>query len=476
VKANFATEGPAGKTEPSIMDTAHLIATDRTGPGGIMQKTNDIDANGYWTIDNYEALTGLATYRWLARQVGDTREERWAAAQYASLLTAVNKTLNATISASHLNYLPCSMTGPNTANRCANAEDANWAAPFLFGRWAWDGYLFGAPRSGPGISLIDATYDYGFGRLAGHLPPNTFGGYPTQYSSTAYNAGYGEWGLASAKHRNQGILSYQFMITNGQSGPYSWWESQQFPNPGAPWTGTHPEAGNGSSPHAWGMANTNLVLLDSLVAERADGSLIVGRGVPSAWLGSSQPISLAKVPTTRRSPPRAEHPCQRHLSHLDPVRAGTRRASTVPAACVCGQHRQRQRGLSQRGNRNGHPAPERADGDGAAEARRGLTRGHAGRDRGPSSPAGRDLGQYRQVPVRSDQVGQAEPGTPGSQVRTDLRHAANKDGRHLPHGLGVDPAPAALSDQLFGAGPPLAGDAERGERTELQLAEPVAGG
>ena len=72
VKANFATEGPAGKTEPSIKDTAHLIAADRTGPGGIMEKTNDIDANGYWTIDNYEALTGLAAYEWLARQVGNT--------------------------------------------------------------------------------------------------------------------------------------------------------------------------------------------------------------------------------------------------------------------------------------------------------------------------------------------------------------------------------------------------------------------
>ena len=72
VKANFDTEGPAGKTEPSIEDTAHLIAADRTGPGGIMEKTNDIDANGYWTIDNYEALTGLATYRWLAQQVGNT--------------------------------------------------------------------------------------------------------------------------------------------------------------------------------------------------------------------------------------------------------------------------------------------------------------------------------------------------------------------------------------------------------------------
>jgi hypothetical protein len=296
IKANFDTEGPAGKSEPSIEDTAHLIAADRTGPGGIMQKTNDIDANGYWTIDNYEALTGLATYRWLAQRVGNTAQASWAAKQYTSLLSATNKTLRATMSKNHLSYLPCSMTEPNTDNRCANAEDANWAAPFLFGRWAWDGYLFGAQRTGPGISAIDATYDYGFARLAGKLPPNTFGGYPTQYFSTAYNAGYGEWGLASNDHRDQGILGYQFMIANGQSGPYSWWESQQIPNPGSPWTGTHPEAGNGSSPHAWGIANANLVLLDSLVAERSNGSLIVGRGVPGRWIAPGKAIRLAHVP------------------------------------------------------------------------------------------------------------------------------------------------------------------------------------
>jgi hypothetical protein len=298
VKANFDAEGPAGATEPSISDTAHLIATDRTGPGGIMEETNDIDANGYWTIDNYEALMGLAAYRWLAQQVGNSAQATWAASEYSSLLTATNKTLNATIAANHLDYLPCSMVEPNTDNRCVNAEDANWAAPFLFGRWAWDGYLFGAPLSGPGISLIDATYGYGFARLAGKLPPNTFGGYPTQYYSTAYNAGYGEWGLASTAHRDQGILSYEFMISNGQSGPYSWWESQQFPNPGSPWTGTHPEAGNGSSPHAWGMANANMVLLGSLAAQRADGSLIVGRGVPDAWVTTGKVISLANFPTT----------------------------------------------------------------------------------------------------------------------------------------------------------------------------------
>ena len=296
VKANFTAEGPSGKTEPSIKDSAHLIAADRTGPGGIMEKTNDIDANGYWTIDNYEALMGLWADHWLAQKVGDASEAKWAAAQYASLLKAVNKTLDATIAAGHLNYLPCSMTEPNTDNRCVNAEDANWAAPFLFGRWAWDGSLFGAPESGPGISLIDATYAYGFARLAGKLPANTFGGYPTQYYSTAYNAGYGEWGLASTDYRSQGIESYQFMVSNTQSGPYSWWESAQFPNTGSPWTGTHPEAGNGASPHAWGMANANMVLLDSLAAARSDGSLVVGRGVPDSWVGGGQVIRLANFP------------------------------------------------------------------------------------------------------------------------------------------------------------------------------------
>ncbi len=298
VKANFATEGTGGKTEPSIEDTAHTIAADRTGPGGIMEETNDIDANGFWTIDNYEALMGLWAYHYLAQKVGSTSEASWALSQYNSLLAATNKTLNATISASNLNYLPCSMTEPNTGNRCVNAEDANWAAPFLFGRWAWDGYLFGAPLSGPGVSLIDATYKYGFGRLAGKLPANTFGGYPTQYYSTAYNAGYGEWGLASNNYRDQGILSYQFMVSNGQSGPYSWWESQQFPNPGSPWTGTHPESGNGSSPHAWGIANANMTLLDSIAAQRADGSLVVGQGIPSSWLTSGKAITVKNFPTT----------------------------------------------------------------------------------------------------------------------------------------------------------------------------------
>jgi hypothetical protein len=39
-------------------------------------------------------------------------------------------------------------------------------------------------------------------------------------------------------------------------------------------------------------------LLDSLVAQAADGTLIVGRGVPDAWLSPGKAISVTNFPTT----------------------------------------------------------------------------------------------------------------------------------------------------------------------------------
>ena len=95
---------------------------------------------------------------------------------------------------------------------------------------------------------------------------------------------------------DQGIVDYEFMIADDQSGPFSWWESSSAPA-ASPWVGRHPATGQGSAPHAWGMAGANKVLLDSLVAQRADGALVVGRGVPSAWLGRG-PIAVANFPTT----------------------------------------------------------------------------------------------------------------------------------------------------------------------------------
>ena len=294
VAQNFSTGGSA--SEPSIESAAHAIAADRTGPMGTMEATDDIDTQGYWTTDDFEALLGLAAYHDIASTLGETEEADWSATEYASLLNATNAVLDQTISQNHLDYLPCSLLQPNTTNRCSNPMDANWTSPI--GNWAWEGSLLGATISGLGESLIDATYSYGFGRLRGLLPPDTTGGFPGEYYSSAYNAAQGSAGLASAGHRDQGILDYEFMIANGQSGPWSWWESSSAPDPHSPWVGRHPATGQGSSPHAWGIAGADKVLLDSLVAERSDGSLIVGRGVPPAWLGRGAPLSVSNFPTT----------------------------------------------------------------------------------------------------------------------------------------------------------------------------------
>jgi hypothetical protein len=283
VSANFA----------SIQSWAHQIVTDATGPGGTMMKSNAIDTNGYWTVDDQSALLGLLAYKYIAQRLGNSSEASWASSHYDTLFAAVNNRLQSTINANGLTYLPCAVDVPNTADRCSNTNDANWASALLFGRWNWDGLLFGAAQTGPMATLLDSTYNYGFAHLSG-LPAHTYGGYPGY--STAYNAGYGEAGLASSGHRSEGVYDYQFMINNTQSAPYSWWEG--IPSAGATnWSpGTHATSGTGSSPHMWGQANASKVLLNSLIAEQSNGQVIVGRGIPNEWLRNGQTISATNYP------------------------------------------------------------------------------------------------------------------------------------------------------------------------------------
>jgi hypothetical protein len=304
VKQRFDTPGPLGAAkQPSIEATAHQTAADRTGPGGIMEETSDIDANGYWTSDDFESLLGLASYGYLAKAVGNQAQARWGEQEYASLQKAVDTTLAHTAATYDLDYLPCSMVEPNTYNRCADPLDGNWAAPGVYTNYAWHGYLIGAPVSGiAGRSMaawLDSTLRYGFARTTGVVPSTTFGGYPGEgFLSTTYNAGYGAWGIASTGYRDESILASEFMITNDQSGPYAWWEGSSAPADTTPWIGNHPSSAGGASPHSWGISLAAQGLLDSLASQATNGTLIVGRGVPDSWLAPGKSIDLSNFPST----------------------------------------------------------------------------------------------------------------------------------------------------------------------------------
>jgi len=47
----------------------------------------------------------------------------------------------------------------------------------------------------------------------------------------------------------------------------------------------------------WGQSFAFRALVDSLIAEKADGTVLIGRGVPVEWTG--QPIEVANVPVAR---------------------------------------------------------------------------------------------------------------------------------------------------------------------------------
>jgi len=279
----------------SLKKYAHTIANDRTGPGGIIKMTNDIDSNGYWTVDNWSAMMGLLAYKYVCQRLGEKEELSWAENEYNDLLRCVDAKLTETITTNNLNYIPVSMVQSNNQNRCSAPNDANWAAQFLFGRWAWDGYLFNGDQYGVNLTMIDDTYDYGFGRLEGLLPPHDFGGYPHGFYSSCYNAGYGSAALRGERYRSEGIYAYKMMIESAMTGPFSWWEGILNPK-NTSWEGTHPKYGNGASPHMWGQSVCTKVLIDSLIAEKIDGKIIIGRGIPEEWIGNSQVIELNNYP------------------------------------------------------------------------------------------------------------------------------------------------------------------------------------
>lgn len=282
----------------NIKTQTHKIEADRIDGGtGIIKQTFAIDSLGYWTIDNWSALAGLTTYRYLAERIGETAEADWAKAEYDDLYRATTERLQQTIDENNLDYIPISMVEPNEDGPRSDPRDANWASMFLFGRWAWDGYLFGAEQSGLMLDWIDQTYTAGFDRRNGISDTiYNFGGYPHGYYSSAYNAGYGSSALRGEQYRDAGIRAYEFMIDKAQSGPFGWWEGVDYPNAESPWSIDHAAGGGGSNQHMWGQSTATKVLFDSLIAQKSDGTLIIGRGIPTEWIAAGQEIALDDYP------------------------------------------------------------------------------------------------------------------------------------------------------------------------------------
>ncbi|GCE11621.1 hypothetical protein [Tengunoibacter tsumagoiensis] len=279
-----------------IQNATHSIESSRTGPGKTMHSSNTIDALGNWTADDEAALLGLSSYLYITEKLGKSSELNWARYQYTDLLNSINTELNTTLQKNSLSSITCAVDVPNSRNRCSQPQDSNNLSFWAIAPWGWEGYLLNAPdQTGPLIDLIDATYHHNYNRLRGILAAHDIGGFPG--FSEAYQVGAASEGLrGNGLYRPEAIRVYKFMIDENMDGPYSWWESNGVGITSSPWKGNHPSDGQGSAPHAWGIAQMNKALLDSFIAQRTDGTVLVGRGVPEEWMKRGQVIDISNYP------------------------------------------------------------------------------------------------------------------------------------------------------------------------------------
>jgi hypothetical protein len=297
--------GPSqwGPSLYTLMHTDYLSQLSKTT--GYLKASDDNDSEGTWLFDDETALAGLAAYKYIATQIGQTAEAQWANGAYTSLLNAVNAGLAANESANDSDFLPCEVNVPVTSDRCNSPSDANWAGSNLWGQNVWDIMLQGGQLNGVlgDPSQTDNLYETGFSRLAGTgVPYPSYGAY-TGYS-VALNTAYSQGALYGNAYRDLPITSYAWQIATTTGGPNAWWEANgSAPDPTNPWAGSHAAPEFGAIPYAWPMAGQTQTLLQSLVAPglesstAKDGSydyqtvLYVGRGVPDAWITPGQSIT-----------------------------------------------------------------------------------------------------------------------------------------------------------------------------------------
>lgn len=316
---------------PSLYAQMHTLVS-MLNAQGYLPASNDNDSVGTWLFDDYAGMIGLASYRYIATQIGNSTEASWASQQLTALQNNTNSALQKNQTANGFSYLPCEVQNPNSSNRCNAATDANWASTLWYGQNAWDLLLAGGAPSGliGDPTQTDKTYDYGFGRTtAAGLPFPTMGGFPGY--TTAYNTAYSLGALYGTRYRSLPITSYAWQIQNATGGPNSFWESSSDAgSANNPWAGMHPTPQFGASPYAFPLAGQMLGLSQSIVAEGQSVSgttttrpLYIGRGVPDAWIANGQNVSAANLLSSVATGPRTTYGVSMSTTLVNGVRQVT---------------------------------------------------------------------------------------------------------------------------------------------------------
>jgi len=291
---------------PSVKDkikaAAHRIHEHReldpkargTGHYGIMCKSNSQDnGSDYLLVDNFAALHGLASYKFLCDALGDEKEAKWAQSEMEDLNRCVNEALECSTKRRGVDwYMACFDDDCRFWER--GFYDGNYfAVSFLMSTFPWDASLKGFSLGGAWKDRLDRSVENALkmrDRSELNIPDGSWGAWWGHEYGSVYNAGMALQMLFSEKYRVLPIKHLKWLLRN-QSAPYQWGESF---DRGANGDWTRPAADY----ETWGLSFNKQTLLESNISVKTDGTVIIGRGVPNSWLQKGKAIEWKDVPIT----------------------------------------------------------------------------------------------------------------------------------------------------------------------------------
>ncbi len=265
----------------NVADSAH---------NGIMEKSNTLDnGSDFLVTDDFAALHGLCAYYNICHHLNDTAEAHWAQAELADLNNAFNRALSVGMTRRKVDWYMANFD--DNGYFYHYGYDGNWiASTFMTAAFPWEAELRGLDVGGTWKAAFDASIKQAFAlRDAkmftwGKIPDGSWGAWWKHEYGAVYNAGQGLSCLASETYRLEPVKNLTWLLAN-QSAPLQWGESF--------------DQGDWSRPAAdyetWGLGFVKQTILMVCASVRADGTVIIGRGVPDSWTAPGATIAWAHV-------------------------------------------------------------------------------------------------------------------------------------------------------------------------------------
>jgi len=266
---------------------------------GLIRKGEDFenwsDDGDYLLCDNWAALHGLQAYRYIVTRLGITDEQAWTEAEIDSLNEALNAALDRTRARRGIDHY-LGAFDDITYLRYTRGSFYSWVAyAGALSTFPWGATLKGYDRAGTWHEKFDASIAHALHeRDRRVVPQGSWGAWwgHVTYGST-YNAAAGLQCLFSDTHRTESLKNVEFLYDN-QCAPFQWSEAFEYKGRDQ-WVGMYLPQESYGNYESWGASFSKQAILQACASVHVDGTVILGRGVPDAWLKPGDVIEWANV-------------------------------------------------------------------------------------------------------------------------------------------------------------------------------------